>query len=176
MWIWGHCLAPDKISSQFSEFSECTQSSLKVHLLSTTKKRQQNSNPTHALVKTFSYWLHYKMPGFVQWVIDFEQGQEHDAKTMKSNRKTAEHFFPSCLRAVNKCRQHAELRLLSHLSRWHRQIHWKCILSWILKLKSSFLEKSSREQLKKRFMYYIHFRFAIYSQNINLYVIFLLFF
>lgn len=172
MWIWGHCLAPDKISTQFSEFSECTQSSLKVHLLTTTTKSQQNSNPTHALVKTFSYWLHYKMPGFVQWVIDFEQGQEQDAKTMKINRKTAEHFPPSYLGAVNKCRQQAELRLLGNLSRWHSQIHCKCILSWILKLKSSFLEKPSREELKKRFLYYIHFRFAIYSQNINVLLFF----
>lgn len=57
-WIWGHCFAPDEISSQFSELSTRTQSSWKVHL---SKKKKggglQNSKtpPPHTLVKTFSY-------------------------------------------------------------------------------------------------------------------------
>lgn len=60
------------------------------------------------------------------------------------------------------------VRLLSHLSRWHPQIHQKSLLSWILKLQSSLLEKLSKEQLKKRFIHCMHFRFDIHSQTINL--------
>lgn len=68
MWIWGHSLAPDEISSQFSEFCKSTQSSLKVHLFK-KKKRQQNSNPTHALVKTFSYLASVRNAGFC--IVDY---------------------------------------------------------------------------------------------------------
>lgn len=79
--------------------------------------------------------------------------------------------FPSCLWAGNntlKCRQHVELRLPRHLSRWHRQIHPKHILSRILKLKSSLPEKPCKAQPKKGFTDHINFRFVICSQNINL--------
>lgn len=57
------------------------------------RKRQQNSNPTHALVKISQTWLQYRTAGSVQRVIDSEREWERDAKTMRSNGTRAEHFF-----------------------------------------------------------------------------------
>lgn len=76
IWILGHFLGPDEISSQFSKLPACVQSPRKVHLKKKTKTKQKSTldklAAVHMPVNYNCLVVSFRTKHFVQWAVDFE--------------------------------------------------------------------------------------------------------